>query len=129
DAIAVRRQLDQDPAPVVRIGKPAEETGFLQAVEPVRDRAARELHQPRQPARRAPVDLRLPVKQAEELPLGVVELELGERLGERAELLRTESTTYAREQAARRWLSEHLIAAGVRLAPGCTPRRQPLRSA
>jgi len=48
---------------------------------------------------------------------------------ERAELLRTESTTYAREQAARRWLSEHLIAAGVRLAPDCTPRRQPLRSA
>jgi len=48
---------------------------------------------------------------------------------ERAELLRSERKRYAREQAARRWLSEHLIAAGVRLAPDCTPRRQPLRSA
>src|SRR5438874_5740940 len=84
DALAGRGQLDQDPAPVVRIGKPAEETGFLQEVEPVRDRTARELHQPRQPARRAPVDLRLPVEQAEELPLRVVELELGERLVEGA---------------------------------------------
>jgi hypothetical protein len=48
---------------------------------------------------------------------------------ERAALLRAEAETYARGQVARRWLSQQLIAAGVRLAPDCSPRRRPLRSA
>jgi hypothetical protein len=47
---------------------------------------------------------------------------------ERAALLRAEAERYARGQVARRWLSEQLIAAGVRLAPDCSPRRRPLRA-
>ena len=44
---------------------------------------------------------------------------------EHAELLRAQAEGHSREHRARRWLSEHLIAAGVRLAPECAPRRQP----
>ena len=47
---------------------------------------------------------------------------------EHAELLRAEAERNAGEHRARRWLSEHLIAAGVRLAPECTPRRRPARA-
>jgi hypothetical protein len=48
---------------------------------------------------------------------------------EHAELLRAQAHGSAREQRARRWLSEHLISAGVRLSPECAPRRQPARAA
>ena len=46
---------------------------------------------------------------------------------EHAELLRAQAAGNPGEQRARRWLSEHLIAAGVRLAPECAPRRRPRR--
>jgi hypothetical protein len=48
---------------------------------------------------------------------------------EHAELLRAQTERQPGDQRARRWLSEHLIAAGVRLAPEQAPRRQPLRAA
>jgi hypothetical protein len=47
---------------------------------------------------------------------------------ERAVLLQAEAESYAGGRAARRWLSKQLIAAGVRLAPDCSPRRRPLRA-
>ena len=47
---------------------------------------------------------------------------------EHAELLRAQAEGRSGRRA-RRWLSEHLIAAGVRLAPECAPRRQPARAA
>ena len=48
---------------------------------------------------------------------------------EHAELLRAQAEGRSGERRARRWLSERLIAAGVRLAPECAPRRQPARAA
>jgi len=48
---------------------------------------------------------------------------------EHAELLRAQAAGRSGERRARRWLSERLIAAGVRLAPECAPRRQPARAA
>jgi hypothetical protein len=48
---------------------------------------------------------------------------------EHAELLRAQAAGRSAERRARRWLSERLIAAGVRLAPECAPRRQPARAA
>jgi hypothetical protein len=48
---------------------------------------------------------------------------------EHAELLRAQAQSHRGNQRARRWLSEHLIAAGIRLAPECAPRRRPLRAA
>jgi hypothetical protein len=48
---------------------------------------------------------------------------------EHAELLRAQAGRKPDKQRARRWLSEHLIAAGVRLAPEAAPRRRPLRAA
>jgi hypothetical protein len=48
---------------------------------------------------------------------------------EHAELLRAQVQRRQGDQRARRWLSDHLIAAGERLAPDCTPRRRPLRAA
>ena len=48
---------------------------------------------------------------------------------EHAELLRAQAKSYPGKQRARRWLSEHLIAAGMRLSPECAPRRRPLRAA
>jgi hypothetical protein len=48
---------------------------------------------------------------------------------EHAELLRAQAEGRSGERRARRWLSEHLIAAGERLAPECAPRRQPARAA
>ena len=48
---------------------------------------------------------------------------------EHAELLRAQAEGRSGERRARRWLSEHLIAAGVRLAPECAPQRQPARAA
>jgi hypothetical protein len=48
---------------------------------------------------------------------------------EHAELLRAQAAGRSGERRVRRWLSEHLIAAGERLAPECTPRRQPARAA
>ncbi len=48
---------------------------------------------------------------------------------EHAELLRAQAEGRSGERRARRWLSEHLIAAGVRLAPECAPGRQPARAA
>src|SRR6266566_3190186 len=80
DALAVRGQLHQDPAPVVRIRRPPQETCLLEAVEPVRHRAARKLHDPAEPAGRAAVDLPFSGEQTEELVLDPVELELGEGL-------------------------------------------------
>jgi hypothetical protein len=47
---------------------------------------------------------------------------------EHAELLRLQAEKGPGEQRTRRWLSEHLIAAGVRLAPEDAPRRRPLRA-
>jgi hypothetical protein len=47
---------------------------------------------------------------------------------EQAQLLRTQAERWPREPRARLWLSEHLIAAGVRLAPEQTARRRPLRA-
>jgi hypothetical protein len=46
---------------------------------------------------------------------------------ERAELLRAQAER--RPGGARRWLSQHLISAGMRLAPERTPRRRRLRAA
>ena len=48
---------------------------------------------------------------------------------EHAELLRAQAAGRSGERRARRWLSEHLIAAGERLAPESAPRRQPARAA
>ena len=48
---------------------------------------------------------------------------------EHAELLRAQAEGRSGERRARRWLSEHLIAAGVRLAPECAPPRQQARAA
>ena len=48
---------------------------------------------------------------------------------EHAELLRAQAAGRSGERRARRWLSEHLIALGVRLAPEGAPRRQPARAA
>jgi hypothetical protein len=48
---------------------------------------------------------------------------------EHVELLRAQAEGSSSEQRARRWLSEHLIAAGERLAPDCTRQRRPLRAA
>jgi hypothetical protein len=47
---------------------------------------------------------------------------------EHAELLRMQAQRRPGDQRARRWLSEHLIAAGVRLAPEQAPSRRPLRA-
>jgi hypothetical protein len=47
---------------------------------------------------------------------------------EHAERLRAQAKGTLGEQRARRWLSEHLIAAGVRLAPESAPRRRPVRA-
>ena len=47
---------------------------------------------------------------------------------EHAELLRAQAEGKSGEQRARRWLSEHLISAGVRLAPESAPRRRPVRA-
>jgi hypothetical protein len=47
---------------------------------------------------------------------------------EHAELLRAQAERQPGEQRARRWLSEHLIAAGVRLAPEQAPRHRPVRA-
>jgi hypothetical protein len=48
---------------------------------------------------------------------------------EHAELLRAQAEASSSQQSARIWLSEHLIAAGERLAPDCTRQRRPLRAA
>jgi hypothetical protein len=48
---------------------------------------------------------------------------------EHAELLRAQAEGSSGEHRARRWLSEQLIAAGVRLAPESAPGRRPLRAA
>jgi hypothetical protein len=48
---------------------------------------------------------------------------------EQAQRLRAQAEQQPREPRARLWLSEHLIAAGVRLAPEQSPRRRPLRAA
>jgi hypothetical protein len=47
---------------------------------------------------------------------------------EHAELLRAQAERRPSRQRARLWLSEHLIAAGTRLAPECAPQRRPLRA-
>ena len=47
---------------------------------------------------------------------------------EHAELLRAQAEGHSREHRARRWLSEHLIAAGVRLAPESAPRPRSARA-
>jgi hypothetical protein len=47
---------------------------------------------------------------------------------EHAELLRVQAGRRPGEHRTRRWLSEHLIAAGVRLAPEQAPRRRSLRA-
>jgi hypothetical protein len=46
---------------------------------------------------------------------------------EHVRLLRAYAEPRMGEQRARRWLSQRLIAAGVRLAPECAPHPQPLR--
>jgi hypothetical protein len=48
---------------------------------------------------------------------------------EHVRLLRAQAEPRLREQRARLWLSQRLIAAGVRLAPECAPHRRPLRAA
>ena len=48
---------------------------------------------------------------------------------EHVRLLRAHAEPRMGEQRARRWLSQRLIAAGVRLAPECAPHTQPLRLA
>jgi len=48
---------------------------------------------------------------------------------EHVELLRAQAQPSSNRQRGRRWLSEHLIAAGERLAPDCTRQRRPLRAA
>ena len=48
---------------------------------------------------------------------------------EHAELLRAQAEASSSQQSARIWLSEHLIAAGERLAPDCTRHPRPLRAA
>jgi hypothetical protein len=48
---------------------------------------------------------------------------------EHAELLRAQAQNGGGgRQRTRRWLSEHLISAGERLAPECQPRRRPARA-
>jgi hypothetical protein len=47
---------------------------------------------------------------------------------ERAALLRAQAGNGDGDQRARRWLSDHLISAGERLAPECQPRRRPARA-
>jgi len=47
---------------------------------------------------------------------------------ERAALLRAQAQNGDGDQRARRWLSDHLISAGERLAPECQPRRRPARA-
>jgi hypothetical protein len=44
---------------------------------------------------------------------------------EHVRLLRAHAEPYVGEQRARRWLSQRLIAAGVRLAPECAPHPRP----
>src|SRR5207244_8196221 len=80
DALPVRGQLDQDPPAVVGIRQPPQETCLLEAVEPVRHRAARKLHDPAEPAGRTAVDLPFSGEQTEELVLDPVELKFGEGL-------------------------------------------------
>jgi hypothetical protein len=46
---------------------------------------------------------------------------------EHVRLLRAHAEPRMGEQRARRWLSQRLIAAGVRLAPESAPHPQPLR--
>ena len=48
---------------------------------------------------------------------------------EQAQRLQAQARRDPREARTRLWLSEHLIAAGLRLAPEETPRRRPLRAA
>jgi hypothetical protein len=47
---------------------------------------------------------------------------------EGAALLRAQAQDGPREQRARRWLSQHLISAGERLAPECRPPGRPVRA-
>ena len=47
---------------------------------------------------------------------------------ERAALLRAQARNGDGDQRARRWISDHLISAGERLAPECQPRRRPARA-
>jgi hypothetical protein len=47
---------------------------------------------------------------------------------ERAALLRAQAQNGNGDQRAWRWLSDHLISAGERLAPECQPRRRPARA-
>ena len=48
---------------------------------------------------------------------------------EHAELLRSQAQASSSQKSARIWLSEHLIAAGERLARDCTRHPRPLRAA
>lgn len=47
---------------------------------------------------------------------------------EHAELLRAQAEKHPSRQRARLWLSDHLIAAGTRIAPECAPQHRPLRA-
>ena len=47
---------------------------------------------------------------------------------EHVELLRAQAENSPGNQRTRRWLSKHLIAAGMRLAPDGKPHRQPARA-
>lgn len=48
---------------------------------------------------------------------------------EHVRLLRAHAEPRIGEQRARQWLSQRLIAAGVRLAPECAPHPRPLSAA
>ena len=47
---------------------------------------------------------------------------------EHTDLLRAQAQSLPGKQRTRRWLSEQLIAAGIRLEPDRAPRRQPARA-
>src|SRR3954454_15495859 len=84
DALPLVRQLDQDPTAVIGVRQAAKEAGRLEPVETIRHRTARELHQLGEFARRAAKAFPFSRQQAEQLPLRVVEIDLGERLVQRS---------------------------------------------
>src|SRR6185437_8436676 len=81
---AVVGQLDDDLAPVARVGQAPHKARLLHPVEPVRHRPARELHALRERAGRAAIRLAGLRQRGEQLVLAELETELAERLVESA---------------------------------------------
>src|SRR5205807_1779571 len=77
-------RLEVDAAPVVGVGQPADQSGFLEPVEPRRHRSARELELVRELARRAAPVLRPEPQPREDAEVGMREVVLAEDLLVRA---------------------------------------------